>query len=82
MDEKRLKIAEKNFKNYLESGMINKIQFEDISISPRSPHSDEFGSLSSHTKLNSNPKTTKTIEINLQNSITENIFRIITEFMM
>jgi len=30
MDEKRLKIAENNFKNYLESGMINKIQFEDI----------------------------------------------------
>jgi len=30
MDEKRLKIAEKNFKNYLETGMINKVPVEDI----------------------------------------------------
>ena len=30
MDEKRLKIAEKNFKNYLETGMINKVLVEDI----------------------------------------------------
>ena len=30
MDEKRIKIAERNFKSYLERGLIKKSQFEDI----------------------------------------------------
>ena len=30
MDEKRVKIAESNFRNYLRSELIKKVRFEDI----------------------------------------------------